>query len=135
MPTSAFAGKGGSVYIPGTPTVPIMSVHTWSININAENYDASVLGDSWKEFVPGLRGWNGKITGYYQLVADTTGQFQLYNALLTSGAVVLQMQVQAGGGMFEGTVNITDCSISDPVNNLVSIDFTFVGNSSLQHNP
>lgn len=134
---SAFAGKGGSVYIPGTPNVPLASINTWAISVSADNYESSVLGDSWKEFVAGLRGWSGKITGFYNVVNDTTGQYQLYNALLTGASVVLQLTTgnQPGEGFFEGVANITQCDVSDPVNNVITIDFTFVGNGSLQHSP
>lgn len=132
---TALAGKGGSLYIPGTPNVPIASIQSWDLSIDAENYDATVLGDDWKEFVAGLRGWNGSATGFYNIVTDTTGQRQLYNALLNGTTLALQMQTAAGGGMFEGLTNITNCAIADPVNGLITIKFTFVGNGSLQHNP
>lgn len=132
---TALAGKGGSVYVPGTPNTAIASVQSWDLTIDAENYDATVLGDNWKEFVAGLRGWNGSVNGFYNVVSDVTGQYQLYNALLTGASVALQLQTVAGGGTFEGLTNITNLAISDPVNNLITIKFTFVGNGSLQHNP
>lgn len=135
MAETALAGKGGTVYIPGTPTVPITDVNQWTITVDAGNYDASVLGDNWRHFVPGLRGWNGTINGYYNLVLDTTGQYVLYSALLNSNQVVLQLQTVAGGGLFEGTANITQFAVTDPVDGLITIDFTFVGSGSLQHLP
>lgn len=135
MPETALAGKGGTVYIPGTPVTPIADIHQWTLTIDAGNYDASVLGDSWRHFVPGLRGWNGTIAGYYDVTLDTNGQFALYNACLTSGTVVIVMQTAPGGGAFEGTVNITQMAITDPVDGLITLDFTFVGTGSLQHLP
>lgn len=134
MAETALAGKGGTVYIPGTPTVPVANINTWTLSIDAGNYDASVLGDSWRHFVPGLRGYNGSINGYWSVGTDTTGQKVFQDNMLTSTSVVIVLQTVAGGGQYEGTVNITNLAISDPVDGLITIDFTFVGTGSLQAN-
>jgi predicted secreted protein len=134
MPETALAGKGGTVYVPGTPQQPVADVNQWTLSVDAGNYDASVLGDSWRHFIPGLRGWNGTINGYWYL-GDTTGQLLLHNAIFNSQNVVIVLQVVAGGGSYEGTVNITTFAVSDPVDGLITLDFTYVGTGSLQHNP
>lgn len=134
MPETALAGKGGTVYIPGTPTVPVANINQWTLSIDAGNYDASVLGDSWRHFVPGLRGYNGSISGYWAVGVDTTGQKVFQDNMLTSASVVIVLQTAAGGGQYEGTVNIVTLSMSDPVDGLITIDFTFVGTGSLQAN-
>lgn len=135
MAETALAGKGGTVYVPGTPLTPISYIHSWSLTVDAGNYDVSQLGDSWRHFIPGLRGWNGQIQGFYNVVTDTTGQAALHNAILSGTAIVLQMQTAAGGSFYEGTANITQIAISDPVDNVITLDFTFVGTGSLQHQP
>lgn len=129
---TALAGTFGSVYMPGTPTVPIAEIRQWSLTTTADNYDASVLGDTWREFVSGLKGWSGQLTGFYALVTDTTGQRLLYDALINNSSVVLIMQTAPGGGAFEGTAHLTQSNVSDPVDNLITIDFSFVGTGSLQ---
>lgn len=133
MAETALAGKGGSVYVPGTPTVPVANVNQWTLTVDAGNYDASVLGDSWRHFIPGLRGWNGTINGYWDVDLDTTGQQQLHNALLNSNQVVLVLQCSPARGQYEGTVNITQFAITDGVDALITLDFTYVGSGSLQH--
>jgi len=135
MAETALAGKGGTLYLPGTPTVPVANIRQWDLTVTADNYDASVLGDTWRHFVHGLQGWNGTITGYYDLVNDTTGQLVIFDALVGAGFVVLVMQTSPGGGQFEGTAVITQAAVSDPVDNLISLNFTFVGTGSLQHLP
>ena len=135
MASNALAGKGGSCYLPGTPNVPIAGITTWTCVIQRENYDATVLGDDWKEFVVGLGSWNGKITGFYEVTTDSTGQRQLYNALIGGTQLALQMQTGPGGGAFEGVASITDFTVTDPVNNLITIDFTYVGTGTIQHVP
>lgn len=134
MAETALAGKGGTVYIPGTPTVPVANVHQWTLSIDAGNYDASVLGDDWRHFVIGLRGWNGTINGYWDIVLDTTGQQKLSDAYFNGTSVVIVLQLSPGGGQYEGTVNITNMSMTDPVDGLITLDFTFVGTGSLQRN-
>jgi|SRR5579859_3124967 len=135
MAEVALAGKNGSVYLPGTPFNPIAQLRQWDITIDAGNYDASVLGDSWRHFVQGLRGWNGTMQGYYDLENDTNGQLVLYHGLVNAQTVVAVFQTAQGGGAFEGTVNITQISVSTPVDNLISMNFTFVGTGSLQSVP
>jgi len=135
MAETALAGKGGTVYIPGTPVTPIADIHEWTLKIDAGNYDASVLGDSWRHFVPGLRGYSGAISGYYDVVNDVNGQQVLYTNMLNSLPVVVVFQTVAGGGSFEGTVNITTMTITDPVDGLITLVFDYVGTGSLQHSP
>lgn len=132
MAETALAGKNGSISIPGTPFAPIMQIREWTLQLNAGNYDASVLGDSWRHFVAGLRDWQGTITGYYDLVLDETGQQAIYNALVTSSTLVVYMQTAPGGGAFEGTVIFTRMLVTDPVDGLITIAFDYIGTGSLQ---
>lgn len=134
MAETALAGKGGTVYIPGTPVQPVANINNWTLSIDAGNYDASVLGDSWRHFVPGLRGWNGAINGYWAIGTDPNGQQIFQDHMLTSQSVVIVLQTQPGGGQYEGTVNITAMAITDPVDGLITLDFTYVGTGSLQAN-
>lgn len=134
MAETALAGKGGSIFIPGTPFSPILNIREWTCQINAGNYDASVLGDSWRHFVAGLRDWQGTITGYWNLSIDTTGQKVLFQTLITSGTVVLNMQTAPGGGVYEGTAILTRCLTTDPVDGLITVVFDYIGTGSLQTN-
>lgn len=129
---AALAGARGSVYLPSTPTVPIAQIRQWSLNTSAGIYDASVLGANWREFVAGLNTWTGQLSGYYALTTDTTGQRLLYSALVNNNTIVIVMSVAAGGGSFEGTAFVTQSNVSDPVDNLITIDFSFTGTGSLQ---
>lgn len=132
MAAIALAGTFGSVYIPGTPTVPIAELTTWDLTTTAGNYDASVLGDTWMEFVSGLKGWSGTLSGFYALTTDLTGQRLLYSTLINNGSVVLVMSTAPGGGSFEGTAHIVSSAVSNPVNGLITINFAFQGTGSLQ---
>ena len=134
MAAIALAGTFGSVLLPGTPNTPIGGLRSWDLTIVADNYDASVLGDTWREYVSGLKGWSGNFVGYYALTTDTA-QSTVFTALTTNASLVVQFQTVAGGGFLEGTVHLTNGAISDPVDNLITLNFAFQGTGSLQHNP
>lgn len=128
----ALAGTFGSVYMPGTPTVAIAQLRQWDINVTADNYDASVLGDTWREYVSGLKGWSFTLTGFYALVTDTTGQRLLMSTLINNGSIVIVFQTKMGGGSFEGTAHLTSSAVSGPVDGLITINFAGQGDGSLQ---
>lgn len=135
MAATAYAGKNGSVVIPGTPNAPIGEITQWQIQADRENYDQTALGDDWKRFILGLGGWSGSLTGYYAIVSDPTGQEVIYNNLINAVSMVGIFVAGNSGGQFEGTFNTTQMTVGNPVNNLISIAFTFVGTGSLQHIP
>jgi predicted secreted protein len=130
--SGALAGTFGSFSIPGTPNSPVGGLNNWSITTTAGNYDASVLGDTWREFVSGLKGWSGSLTGFYGLVSDTNGQRVLYNALVNNLPIVGVFQTVQGGGSFEGTFHVITSAVSNPVDGLITITFDFQGTGSLQ---
>ena len=134
MAAIALAGTFGSVLIPGTPNTPIGGLRSWDLTVTADNYDASVLGDTWREYVSGLKGWSGNLTGYYALTTDTA-QLSVFTALVNNTPLVVQFQTVQGGGFFEGTIHVTNSVVSDPVDNLITMTFAFQGTGSLQHNP
>ena len=130
MATQALAGTGGRAYLGATPNVLILGIKQWDLTVQADNYDASVLGDVWYENVPGLKKWNGKLTGWYELVTDTTGQGALLSAILNGTQPYLELAL-ADASYFYGQASITDGTMSNPVNNIVTLDWTFVGSGPL----
>ena len=48
--------------------------------------------------------------------------------------IVLNLQTIAGGGLLEGTAHITQAVITTPVNNVITCNFSYVGNGSLNPN-
>ncbi len=131
---AAIAGTNGSVYLPGTPFAAIASITQWDLTVTGDNYNADVFGVTWHQFVKGIRGWSGTLTGWYDISNDPNGQQVLWDALYLSRDVVLVMQTVAGGGNFEGTAHVTQAAITTPVNNIISCNFSYVGQGSLQPN-
>lgn len=118
--------------MPGTPNTPVAQLNNWSITATSGNYDASVLGDTWRNFVSGLKGWSGSLAGFYSLVSDPLGQKVLYNALVNNLTLVGVFQTVQGGGSFEGSFHVISSAVSNPVDGLITINFDFQGTGSLQ---
>jgi predicted secreted protein len=132
---TVFAGKDGSVVIPGTPNVAIAKLTAWSVAINADNLEVTALGDQWKSFIQGIKDWQGKLTGYF-IADEDPSQGSVMNALLTGpGDLVLQLQIGQGRGYFEGGVKVTQFNVGVDVKNPNSMDASFVGNGQLNHLP
>ena len=64
------AGTQGSVYIPGTPYQAVADIRQWDLTVVRDNYDSSVFGDVWREYVIGL-GEALYFDGAYGAAADT----------------------------------------------------------------
>lgn len=134
--TTVFAGKDGSVVIPGTPNTAIAKLTDWSVALSADNLETTALGDQWKTFIQGIKDWQGKMSGFMVADEDQAGQQSVMNALLTgNGDLVLQLQLGQGRGYFEGQVKVTQFNVGNNVKNPQSMDSTFVGNGVLNHLP
>lgn len=128
-------GKSGAVTLPGTPAATVAFLTDYSLQLDAENYEQTALGDQWRSYVAGLKGWQGKVTGYYVVDQDTTGQGALQAAYLAGNSVVFQFNLGGGRSSYEGQANLTQIAIAGNVRQLVTFDATFVGNGSLQYLP
>lgn len=135
MANTTITGKSGGVTLPGTPTAIIAFLTDYSIQADAENYEQSALGDQWRSYVAGLKGWQGKLTGYYVVDTDTTGQSAIQAAFLNGTSLIVTFNLATGRSSYEGNINVTQLAIGGNVRQLVSFDVTFVGNGSLQYLP
>lgn len=134
MAVTSIAGKGGSVVIPGTPMVVVAKITDWSAQITADNYEDTALGQDWQTFVPGVKGAQGRMSGFF--VADQdAGQLAVENSLINGTALVLQLQLAQGRGYFEGTFNVTQFNVAESVKGLATFDATYVANGSVQRMP
>lgn len=131
---AAIAGTQGSVYLTGTPLTAVASITQWDLTVTVDNYNADVFGVTWHQFVLGIQGWSGTLTGFYDISNDPNGQKVVWDALYLRQSVVIVLQTIAGGGNFEGTVHVTQAAITTPVNNIITCNFSYVGQGSLQNN-
>lgn len=131
---TAIAGTTGSVYTSGTPLTAIASITQWDLTTTSDNYAADVFGITWHQFVIGIQGYSGNLTGFYDIPNDPNGQLTFWNALYQRQAVYVNLQTNPGGGLFGGTVHITQAVITTPVNNIIAMTMAFVGNGALAVN-
>jgi len=126
---NAVAGYGGSVKI-GANTVA--NVKQWELPLGADLYDVSVLGNQWKQYVPGLLGSDAKIDAFLDLT-DTNGQVAMQTAILNGTSVSLTLLTSTAGGAtqhtYAGTAFVKGIDYKDPVNapEEVSLTLAFSG--------
>lgn len=128
MAATAIAGKGGSVKVVGTPDTVIGEIREWQLTVNRADYDKTALGDDWESKVIGLGSWSGQLTGFFAIASDT-GQTLLNNAILNGTALYVELKTSTN--TYEGQVNPTQVQVGNPVDNLVSFQFSFDGNGQL----
>ena len=116
---AAIAGKGGSARL-GVNT--IAEVTSWSVDIASDMLDSTSLGDSWREFTPGLRGATASVEVKWDVVTDTNGQAALQTAFLAGTSVTLDLYVNSTK-YYTGSAYISGLSIEDPVEDLVTATF------------
>ena len=116
---AAIAGKGGSAKISANT---IAEVASWSLDISADMLDSTALGDDWREYVAGLNGATGSIEVKWDVPNDTNGQTALQNAILNSTTIALNLYVNSTN-YYAGTVYISNLSVEDPVEDLVTATF------------
>lgn len=131
---AAEAGTTGSAYLSGTPLTAIASITQWDLTTTTDNYNADVFGITWHQFVLGIQGWSGNLTGFYDIPNDVNGQLVVWNALYQRQALYLNLQTNPGGGLFSGTCHVTQAVVTTPVNNIIAMTVAFVGQGALQPN-
>lgn len=128
----AIAGYGGTAKVGSSA---IAQVKQWELPLNADLYDTSVLGNQWKQYIPGLLGAEAKVDVFLDLT-DSTGQVALQTALLNSTSITLNLLTSNAGGAtvhtYTGTAYIKSIDVKDPVNapEEASLTITYTGQVS-----
>lgn len=130
MPAQVIAGKGGAVYVTGTPDTKISLLTDWSLTIERDSYDASIMGDEFKSSVIGTAGWSGSSNGYFDVENDP-GQTLLQNAVLLGTQLTMEFHINNGASIYVGKVNPSNIEISNPAEGIVAWNFSFKGSGQL----
>lgn len=118
------AGTNGLVKLSGTPDVTLGEVQEWDLDISRDDYDASVLGDTWAESVAGLGHWTGTMTGFFSVSTDV-GQTMMQNALINQTDLYVELKTQTN--TYEGKIHVTKVSLKNPVAGITTFDVDFTG--------
>jgi hypothetical protein len=120
---AAIVGYNGSVKLGATGgTDVVANIQNWELPLAADQYDVSVLGLGWKQYLPGLNGAVGKASSFFD-TSDTSGQVALMNAQLNGTLLTINLYVD-DTHYFSGSAYVSQLDIKDPVNNVITADYT-----------
>ncbi len=107
----------------------------WSLDINGETVDTTDFSSNgWKESVSTLKSWSGSITVNFDGGADT-GVAAIIAGLTGGSSVALVLLTGATGSgsaeTFTGSANITSMPMTQDVNGIVEVSFSFEGTGAL----
>ena len=123
---STFHGKSGVVK---TGSNAVAEVRSFSLTINAETSDDTVMGDTWRSHKVGFKGWSGNIDCYWD-DTDTNGQ----EALDEGSSITLNLQPEGsttGDHLYTGTATITEVVHTQNSEGIIERSFNFLGNGAL----
>ena len=128
----AIKGYSGSCEI--GPNV-ITEAKIWSLSVSQDTADTTNFSsDGWKESTPTLKGWNGSITVLFDGGSDA-GQADLIAGATSGTSVSLVLITDASGSgtaeKFAGNAIITAMPITNDVNGILEVTFTFEGTGAL----
>lgn len=126
---AALAGNGGLVKI-GTNTVALMD--SWELSPSADMLDITSFGDSWKNKIAGLKDWNAKISGKYDMT-DINGQAALWTAFLNGTTVSLKLYVD-DTHYLSGSAFVKSMSPKVGVADVESVDIELDGAGAVAYN-
>ena len=122
----------------GSCTAATNSVGTakaWSLDLTGETVDTTNFASAgWKESVATLKAWSGTITVIFDGGADT-GEASLITGITTGASVALILDTSATGAgtaeKFSGDALITSMPITNDVNGIIEVSFSFEGTAAL----
>ena len=128
----AIKGYSGSCTVGGTA---VAEAKAWSLDVSQETVDTTNFGSAgWKESTPTLKSWSGSITVLFDGGADA-GQAGLIAGVTSGTTVALELNVSATGAgtseKFSGSAVVTNMPISNDVNGIVEVSFSFEGTGAL----
>jgi hypothetical protein len=136
---TTWRGQDGEVQLGGTPATTIGGVFGWTVVSDFAALEATVMGEVWRTYRPGLPGWNGTMRarfnnedGQDQLLATVTG----LNPAGSLGEVrfVINDQNDAAPGTryLHGEVIITGVNLVAELTNIIEASYTFQGSGPLE---
>jgi predicted secreted protein len=136
MPTSAFAGFTGKVYIStdGLNTwIPVGETRDATLTVNQNEIDATSFDSiGWMENIVGLLSWEMSMEALY--VYGNEGQTELEDALLGGQVIGWRFlpKVAAGNKGYQGQGFATSYEVNIPVDDAVTLSLSIVGSGYLE---
>lgn len=116
-------------------TKQIFRIDHWDVSADVDMLDVtpfSTDGAQARAFIPGLSGWSGTMTGFLDVIGDTSGQKAIQTAILTpaTGTVILLTDETNGNG-YTGAIYFRNLSVNVDVADSQKISLGFQGTGAL----
>jgi predicted secreted protein len=126
---AALSGTAGSVVYTTGGTTTVGEIKEWSIDAAMDPPETTAFGDSWKEFIAGIREYSGTFSGNMD-TADTV-QTSLRNSFLGGSAVALRLHHSLAGYFVVGTAFLTGFAPAISYDGVGEIEYSFQGSGAL----
>lgn len=132
-----FTGRDGRLLL-GSDT--LVKVTNWTLQADLETLETTTLGDSQRNYVPGVQSFSGSASLLYYIDADNTNDAStlLRKLVKTSGvttsdtvSLTLRLTSDLGNNDVSLTAYITSVSIGASVGEIVSAQINFQGTGAL----
>tara|TARA_Y100001973_G_C5209184_1_gene344086 strand:- start:17162 stop:17557 length:396 start_codon:yes stop_codon:yes gene_type:complete len=125
---AVISGIGGGVtYASGY----VANVRSWNISLTADSLETTKLDatNSWRTRIQGLKSWSGS----YSCYVDGTAVATLDDGVGNAPASALFRFNESGGSAkrLEGTIIVTDMSITNTTDSATEVEYTFEGSGEL----
>ena len=111
---------------------PVAELSAWTLDVNQEPVESTVLGSSARSFKPGIITWTGSAECFWD--ESDTAQNQIDTDMATVDTKTLELYPEgttSGDTYFTGTVIISSISRNSSVNGMVTASFSFQGTGGL----
>lgn len=139
--STTWRGQDGSVYLGGTTPQIVGGVFGYTVVSDFAALEATVMGEVWRTYRPGLPGWNGTMrarfdatpgSGQDQLLATVTGLNPAGAFAEVQFRIDDQNDLTPGTRYLKGEVIITGSTITAELTNIIEAAYTFQGSGPLE---
>jgi hypothetical protein len=122
---ATFVGSGGTVLV-GSDVVG--EIRSWSVDETMDPIESSTIGDSYRTFEVGMKGWTGSMEVYFD-DTDTAQQAMTVDSSIT---VSFQMEGNTTGDhKLSGTALVTGRSVTASFDGMTEATLTVQGTGAL----
>jgi predicted secreted protein len=129
----AISGRNGAVQY---KTKSFLSADHWDLTVNGDMLDVtsfSTVGVQWRSFIPGLSGWSGTVSGFYN-ISDTTAMKVAQTNILTPATGTIKLFLSDTGlENLSGSIYWQTYNVNVDVADSEKFSLAFTGNGALTY--
>ena len=110
----------------------VAELSAWTLDVNQEPVESTVLGSSARSFKPGIITWTGSAECFWDETDTAQSQIDTDMATVTTKTLELYPEgTTSADTYFSGTVIISSISRNSSVNGMITASFSFQGTGGL----